>query len=325
MPFSHVHTTAGDQPDEQYAGCSFINTTKRGRFGDALAEADWIVGNVVAEVKSNNISGNTLYLFTGDNGPWMVKGKSGGSEGLLTGVTAGYWNTGKGSTWEGGMHEAGFAHWEGQIEPMSRSSEVVSSMDVFPTVSKLAGVALPTDRVYDGRDMSAILLDSTGTAKSLHEFLFFYGGCSANGPSAVRYGAYKAYWCTGPGLGGCAGCNKKQYPTTPLLFNLWEDPSEAYPLTPADPNATAAFKPGPDIAPVLEAIAKAQADEIATFTKGHLVSPANLPAEKQPDGSYKYAICCDRSKGCDCDGKPRSGADKPQGPWFANLDVRDDL
>ena len=81
----------------------------------------------------------------------MVKGKSGGSEGLLTGVTAGYWNTGKGSTWEGGMHEAGFAHWEGQIEPMSRSSEVVSSMDVFPTVSKLAGVPLPTDRVWVGQ------------------------------------------------------------------------------------------------------------------------------------------------------------------------------
>jgi hypothetical protein len=40
----------------------------------------------------------------------MVKHKSGGSEGLLTGITAGYWNTGKGSTWEGGMHEAGFAY-----------------------------------------------------------------------------------------------------------------------------------------------------------------------------------------------------------------------
>ena len=107
-----------------------------------LAFGIWLL-----QVNSNNISGNTLYLFTGDNGPWMVKGKSGGSEGLLTGVTAGYWNTGKGSTWEGGMHEAGFAHWQGQIEPMSRSSEVVSSMDVFPTVSKLAGVPLPQDRV----------------------------------------------------------------------------------------------------------------------------------------------------------------------------------
>jgi hypothetical protein len=41
-------------------------------------------------------------LFTGDNGPWMIKGLSAGSTGLLTGRYSGYWNTGKGSTWEGG-------------------------------------------------------------------------------------------------------------------------------------------------------------------------------------------------------------------------------
>jgi hypothetical protein len=37
----------------------------------------------------------------------MIQGLSGGSEGLLTGRYSQYWNTGKGSTWEGGMHEAG--------------------------------------------------------------------------------------------------------------------------------------------------------------------------------------------------------------------------
>merc|ERR1711935_265216 len=100
--------------------------------------------------------------------------------------------------------------------------------------------------------MSAVLLDNTGTVKSSHEFLFFYGGCSAadtgggestsrgggNGPSAVRYGAFKAYWCTAPGLGGCSlpSCKQVKYAVaTPLLFNLWEDPSEAYPLTPVNP------------------------------------------------------------------------------------------
>lgn len=156
MPFSHVHTTHGDQPDSQYAGCRFKNTTKRGAFGDALAEADWIVGNVVTELQTASISKNTLIMFTGDNGPWMVKGKSGGSEGLLTGITAGYWNTGKGATWEGGMHEAAFAYWPGQIQPFSRSSEVVSSLDVFPTIAHFSGVPLPTDRVYDVRSAFSI-------------------------------------------------------------------------------------------------------------------------------------------------------------------------
>lgn len=41
MPFSHVHTTAGNQPDKQYASCQFQNKSDRGPFGDAIAEVDW--------------------------------------------------------------------------------------------------------------------------------------------------------------------------------------------------------------------------------------------------------------------------------------------
>ena len=68
MPFSHVHTTAGNQPQKQYASCQFVNKTDRGAFGDALAEVDWLIGEVVAKVTSANILENTLMLFTGDNG-----------------------------------------------------------------------------------------------------------------------------------------------------------------------------------------------------------------------------------------------------------------
>merc|ERR1712060_834078 len=104
----------------------------------------------------------TVFLFTGDNGPWMIQGLSGGSTGLLTGRFSGYWNVGKGSTWEGGIREAAFAYWKGQIDSFSRSAEVVSSMDVFPTLSALAGVPLPADRIYDGRDMKDVLLNAGG-------------------------------------------------------------------------------------------------------------------------------------------------------------------
>lgn len=42
-------------------------------FGDALAEADWIIGNLFATLKSAGIDKNTLTVFAADNGPWMVK------------------------------------------------------------------------------------------------------------------------------------------------------------------------------------------------------------------------------------------------------------
>ena len=75
MPFSHVHTTAANQPEKQYAGCAWKNTTRRGMFGDALKEVDWIVGNVVAKLEAEGIAENTLILLTGDNG--KQSGRSG--------------------------------------------------------------------------------------------------------------------------------------------------------------------------------------------------------------------------------------------------------
>ena len=118
---------------------------------------------------------------------------------------------------------AAFAYWKGQITPGTRSLEVVSSLDLFPTASALAGVALPSDRVYDGRSMIDVLLKDDG--KSMHEVLFFYGGATGGhdmlvswdhedpskpgfvtkhmGPSAARMGCWKAHWATGSGMGPC--------------------------------------------------------------------------------------------------------------------------
>jgi arylsulfatase A len=45
MPFSHVHTTAGNQPQQQYASCKFQNTSLRGAFGDALSEVVSAIAN----------------------------------------------------------------------------------------------------------------------------------------------------------------------------------------------------------------------------------------------------------------------------------------
>lgn len=295
MPFSHVHTTAGNQPEKQYAGCAFKNTTRRGKFGDALAESDWIIGNIVKKLQDAGIEENTLILFTGDNGPWMSQGLSGGSHGLLSGRYSGYWNTGKGSTWEGGIREAAFARWKGQIDPFTRSAEVVSSMDVFPTISALAGIPLPKDVVYDGRDMSDVLLKANG--KSNHDFLFHYGACARNGyPATCRHGAWKAHWCTGPGLGGCKNCTTKTYDDdAPLLFNVEVDPSES---TPAD------TKKDEEAAAALQRIVKAHAMEKATF-----VHQKNTPLPDGPgEGPGLYGVCCDRTKNCDCNGKPSEWA-----------------
>lgn len=304
MPFSHVHTTAANQPFKQYAGCQFQNSSQRGPFGDALAEADWITGQIVAALESAGIDKNTLIVFTGDNGPWLAQGLSGGSRGLLTGEYSGYDNTGKGSTWEGGIREAGFAYWPGVIQPMSRSSEIVSSLDIFATAANLSGAGLPANRPYDGRNMMPVLLGG----KSDHEFLFFYK--QPDVPSAVRYGKWKAHFTTSPGIGGCQpshACKSVTYyppkdpkknATLPLLFNVDADPSEEYPINPKGSQPA----DGTPEAEALKAIVAAYESEVASFV-------ARQPMQSTTCGpSGQYGVCCDRSKNCDCDGPPSARA-----------------
>jgi arylsulfatase A-like enzyme len=172
-------------------------------------------------------------------------------------------------------------------------------MDLFPTALELAGVPLPSDREYDGRSMVPLL---TKDEASAHDILFFYGGAAGQKtPSAARYGPFKAHWATGPGLSGCVpgpgapvGCKKEYYPKVPLLFNVEVDPSEAYALThqgmPLDPK----------INEVVVTLQAAYEKEVKS-----LVSHTTPPAPDGPgEGPGAYGVCCDRSRGCDCDGKP---------------------
>lgn len=304
VPFSHLHTAfLGLSPFMQrnYAGCRFRKKSPLGDLGDAIAETDWIVGNVRKALQDAGVEENTLILFTGDNGPWMAKGTAAGSTGVLTGSYSGYWNVGKGSTWEGGIRSASFAYWKGQIEPLSRSSEIISSMDVFPTLSKLAGLKLPANRTYDGKDMAEVLLRQDGRSK--HEFLFFYGGCAATGqgPSAVRHGQWKAHFCTGPGLGGCKNCHHKEYWNMPLLFDIVKDPREKWPV-----NVVGGIPRMPrrgQAARAMERILAAYKAELATFSYGTLDSVPEEPVE----AFYGYGVCCNVTTDCDCSG----GAEKP--------------
>lgn len=190
----------------------------------------------------------------------------------------------------GGIREPAFAYWKGKITPFTRTSEVISSLDVFPTLSALAGIPLPDGRTFDGKDMSKILLNEDG--KSEHDFLFFYSTCSGEkywSVSSVRHGKYKAHWCTAPGLGHFNASFTKRY-DPPLLFDVEKDPSEAEPISfnemPTEEEDLLAMK----------RILAAYTMEKSTFRFGNIT--------QEPDGEGEgpgyYALCCDRAKDCYC-------------------------
>ena len=49
-------------------------------------------------------------------------------------------------------------------------------MDLMPTFARLAGAALPSDRVLDGRDVWPILSGAPGARSPRERFLYYDGG-----------------------------------------------------------------------------------------------------------------------------------------------------
>lgn len=132
-----------------YASENFEGKSPRGLYGDVIEEIDWSVGQILKKLNEKGLDENTIVIFTSDNGPWLAFGPNGGSAGPL--------REGKQFTFEGGMRVPGIIRWKGQIAPM-KSDELASTIDLFPTLIKLAGGTLPTDRPIDGLNISAHLL-----------------------------------------------------------------------------------------------------------------------------------------------------------------------
>ena len=88
----------------------------------------------------------------------------------------------------------GLARWPGRIAP--RVSTTASALDLLPTLAALAGLEPPRDRVYDGVDLSDVLLGGTEHAHDTLSIEFRRRGCGHGQADAVRWKNYKAIFQT---------------------------------------------------------------------------------------------------------------------------------
>lgn len=181
-PFPHVPLGASVR---------FAGTSRRGAYGDVMAEVDWSVGELLDAVKDQN----AIVILTSDNGPWILKGLDGGSAGLF--------RDGKGSTWEGGVREPFVIYSPGRIDPGTRMSVPFASVDLYSQLDRWASaepakiaLSMPKERPIG---------------------LFGIG----NKLAAVRRGPWKLHLSTYSQLG-----EKYFTDPMPLLFNVETDPSE---------------------------------------------------------------------------------------------------
>jgi uncharacterized sulfatase len=128
-------------PSERFAGRS-----DGGPYGDAVEEFDWSTGEILSALERLGIEDRTIVIVTSDNGPWFE-----GSAGDLRGR--------KGQSFEGGFRVPFVARWPGRIPAGSVVEAPAMGIDLFPTLLRLAGVSLPSDRVIDGTDIWPLLAD----------------------------------------------------------------------------------------------------------------------------------------------------------------------
>lgn len=159
----------------------FKGTTAGGLYGDVIAELDWSVGQILDAVTRAKLDDDTLVIFTSDNGPWLSYGNHAGSSGPL--------REGKATAFEGGVRVPFVARWPGRIPKGAVGHLPAMTIDLLPTLARLAGARVPTERIIDGRDLWP-LLAGQHTAAAPHDALYFYWGAELH---AIRSGKWKLH------------------------------------------------------------------------------------------------------------------------------------
>jgi uncharacterized sulfatase len=201
--------------EPMHASEAFQGRSQAGRYGDAVEELDWSLGEILGTLQALDLEKKTLVVFTSDNGPWWQ-----GSPGFARGR--------KLLVFEGGFRVPFLARWPGVIPAGTVSAEMSMNFDLFPTCLGLAGVPLPADRIVDGRDLMPVL---TGISDSAHDTLYFYDTRTL---VAVRRGPWKYYRRLRTDNAGYWPLNQG-----PFLFNLELDPNESYSLLDSEPGTGA--------------------------------------------------------------------------------------
>ena len=183
-------------------------TLNGGTSAEALVEVDRWIGEILARVEKLGIADNTIVVVMGDNGPFMEHmPKNGQSDRIYRG--------GKTQHLEGGIRVNAYVRWPEVIEADSRSEDIFHVADLFTTFARVADADehLPTDRIIDGVDQSALWL--MGATHGRRDYVFVYEGFVLK--SLVKQ-QYKIHL---PPPGG--------NPILAAVYNLYRNPREDRP------------------------------------------------------------------------------------------------
>jgi len=206
-----------------YVSEKFAGKSDQGIYGDVIMEIDWSVGQIMQTLDDNDLTDNTLVIFTSDNGPWLIFGDHGGSAEPL--------REGKGTSWEGGVRVPAVMHWPGNIPAGTECTTPIMTIDLLPTIAHITHVPLPEKHI-DGLNIWPIIAGDPD-AQNPHDAYFIY--YHRNELQAIISGdwklifphRYRSIFEAETGMGGMPGVYTHYDITEMELYNLAEDISES--------------------------------------------------------------------------------------------------
>jgi arylsulfatase A-like enzyme len=163
-------------------------------------------GRIFKTIKDLKLEKDTYIIFTTDNGPWLQFKNHGGSAGPL--------RAGKGTTFEGGQRVPFIISRPGTIPAGKSSAELVSSIDLLPTIATLSGHPLKAKNKIDGLDVTEVFTKNQSSSRN--EFLHYTSNGKLEG---IRQDDWKL-------LQKQPHRKSKNKKTTAMLFNLKTDLGE---------------------------------------------------------------------------------------------------
>jgi arylsulfatase A-like enzyme len=148
-----------------------------------LESIDQSLGRVMDRLDKLGLSDNTIVVFFSDNGG-NTHSRIGPDE--LPATNNYPLRGGKATIYEGGTREPLIVRWPGVVRPGSRCSEVLSSIDFYPTMLEITGAKAREGQVLDGRSILPLLKQS-GKLKRRAIFCHFPHNTPATGNIASTY------------------------------------------------------------------------------------------------------------------------------------------
>jgi len=248
----------------------FIGISNTNPYGDFVVMVDHMVGRVMDAVEANNIEGNTIIIFTSDNGcspeaDFKQLDSLGHSPSFI-------YRGHKADIFDGGHRVPFIVKWPGRINSGRTSIHPVSLNDIMATMAEITDYELPTDAAEDSYSMLPVFMGQQ--TEYNREAVIHH---SVDGYFAIRKGKWKLNTCAGSGGWSYPTESKAEEMGLPWfqLYDMDNDPGEKENLA----------EEYPDIVNELKELLMKYINE-GRSTPGPVQE--NTPAENWPENKLRY-------------------------------------